>query len=95
MSGALPSLRARLARHVLVPLALVWLAGTMASVGVANLFTQRAFDRSLLDDAYAIAANVRQGGEGLELALSPHEVKALLFDQVETVYFAVLRSDGG
>ena len=52
MSGALPSLRARLARHVLVPLALVWLAGTMASVGVANLFTQRAFDRSLLDDAY-------------------------------------------
>ena len=35
MSGALPSLRARLARHVLVPLALVWLAGTMASVGVA------------------------------------------------------------
>ena len=94
MSGALPSLRARLARHVLVPLALVWLAGTMASVGVANLFTQRAFDRSLLDDAYAIAANVRQGGQGLELALSPREVKALLFDQVETVYFAVLRSDG-
>ncbi|UJB65862.1 sensor histidine kinase N-terminal domain-containing protein [Acidovorax sp. YS12] len=95
MSGAaLPSLRARLARHVLVPLALVWLAGTMASVGVANLFTQRAFDRSLLDDAYAIAANVRQGGQGLELALSPREVKALLFDHVDTVYFAVLRGDG-
>ena len=89
-----PSLRTRLLRHVLAPLALVWLVGTVASALLANGFTQRAFDRSLLDDAYAIAANVRQGQAGLEFPLSSREVKAVLFDQVETVYFAVLQADG-
>jgi len=93
-AAPLPSLRKRLLRHVLGPLALIWLVGTVASALLANGFTQRAFDRSLLDDAYAIAANVRQGPEGLEFALSSREVKAVLFDQVETVYFAVLRADG-
>mgnify|MGYP001388144249 CR=1 FL=1 len=89
-----PSLRTRLLRHVLAPLALIWLVGTVASALLANSFTQRAFDRSLLDDAYAIAANVRQGAGGLEFPLSSREVKAVLFDQLETVYFAVLREDG-
>ncbi|AVT11485.1 sensor histidine kinase [Paracidovorax avenae] len=89
-----PSLRARLLRHVLVPLALTWFAGTAISVLVANGFTQRAFDRALLDDAYAIAANVRIKGGALDLALSSRELKSVLFDQVETVYFAVLLPDG-
>lgn len=93
-AGAPPSLRTRLLRHVLGPLAFIWLVGTVASALLANSFTQRAFDRSLLDDAYAIAANVRQGPAGLEFPLSSREVKAVLFDQVETVYFAVLRGDG-
>jgi len=78
----------------LVPLALTWLAGTVLSVLLANGFTQRAFDRSLLDDAYAVAANVRADGPVLEFALTQREVKAVLFDKVETVYFAVLRPDG-
>ncbi len=89
-----PSLRARLLRHVLVPLALTWFAGTAISVLVANGFSQRAFDRALLDDAYAIAANVRIKGGALDLALTSRELKSVLFDQVETVYFAVLLPDG-
>lgn len=88
------SLRKRLLKHVLVPLALTWLAGTVLSVLLANGFTQRAFDRSLLDDAYAVAANVHADGLVLEFALTQREVKAVLFDKVETVYFAVLRPDG-
>ena len=59
----LPSLRTRLLRHVLAPLALTWLVGTAISVLVANGFVQRAFDRSILDDAYAVAANVRVEGD--------------------------------
>lgn len=89
-----PSLRARLLRHVLAPLVLTWFFGTAVSVLVANGFAQRAFDRALLDDAYAIAANVRVKGGALDLALSSRELKSVLFDQVETVYFAVLRPDG-
>jgi signal transduction histidine kinase len=89
-----PSLRTRLLRHVLAPLAITWCAGTAVSVLVANGFAQRAFDRALLDDAYAIAANVRIKGGVLDLPLSSRELKSVLFDQVETVYFAVLRPDG-
>ena len=89
-----PRLAARLLRHVLVPLALTWLAGTAVSAGIAYYFTQRAFDRSLLDDAALIAANVQRRGEGLELTLTTREVNRVLFDQVETTYFSVTQADG-
>ncbi len=89
-----PSLRSRLLRHVMWPLALTWVFGTAITAATANLFTQQAFDRSLLDDAYSVAANVRQRGEGLELMLTPREVSSVLFDQVETMHFAVMRPDG-
>ncbi|WP_325340572.1 sensor histidine kinase [Xylophilus sp.] len=90
----LPSLRSRLAQHVLVPLTLTWFAGTIVSVMLARAATERAFDRSLLDDAYAVAASVRLREQSLEFALTPREVRSVLFDQVETVYFSVLRADG-
>ncbi|QHJ01533.1 histidine kinase [Xylophilus rhododendri] len=90
----LPSLRTRVLQHVLVPLALAWLLGVLVSIGVATNFTQAAFDRALLDDAYSVAANVHTTGEELELGLSPREVGAVLFDQSERIYFAVLWPDG-
>ena len=90
----LPSLRTRLARHVLLPLALMWLAGTAITTNVAYFYAQQAFDRALLDDAYALAANVQAGPQGVQLKLTENELKALLFDQSESVFFAVLRADG-
>jgi two-component system sensor histidine kinase TctE len=92
--SAKPSLRSRLARHVLLPLVLTWALGTAVALSVANYFAGQAFDRSLLDDAYAVAASVRMGPAGPELSLSPREMGALLFDQSEAVYFAVLLPDG-
>ena len=95
MSAAgLPSLGARVLRHVMVPLALTWLTGTAVALGVAYLFTQKAFDRALLDDAYLLASNVRQDGQALVLTLTPREVNTVLFDQVETLFFSVTRPDG-
>jgi len=93
-SPGLPSLRTRVLQHVLVPLALAWLLGVVVSIAVAINFTQRAFDRALLDDAYSVAANVHTTGEELELGLTPREVGAVLFDQSERIYFAVLWPDG-
>ena len=90
----LPSLRTRLARHVLLPLGLVWLVGTAITTGVAYYYAQQAFDRGLLDDAYALAANVQTGPQGVQLKLTESELKALLFDQSESVFFAVRRFDG-
>jgi len=89
-----PSLRSRVTRHVVLPLVLMWALGTAVALSVANYFAGQAFDRSLLDDAYAVAANMRAGSDGPVLSLSPPEMGALLFDQSESMYFAVLRPDG-
>ncbi|WP_295856033.1 sensor histidine kinase [uncultured Xylophilus sp.] len=80
--------------HVLWPLAVAWLIGVVVSIAVAVNFTQRAFDRALLDDAYSVAGSVRSTGDSIDLALSPREVGAVLFDQSERIYFAVLWPDG-
>lgn len=90
----LATLRQRLLQHVLTPLFLVWCLGTALTVSIAHYFTLQAFDRALLDDAYALSAHVRlQNGEPT-LELSSRELASLLFDQSERVYFAVNRSDG-
>lgn len=78
----------------MVPLALTWLAGTLVALAIASFFTQQAFDRSLLDDAYLVAANVKLHDGKLELGLTPREVNTVLFDQVESVFFAVALPDG-
>ena len=94
-SGAgAPSLTARVLRRVLLPLGLTWLVGTAVALGVASHFTEQAFDRAMLDDAYSVSANVQAGERGIEFLLSPHEVNNVLFDQSEDVFFAVLRPDG-
>ena len=92
-----PSLRNRLLRHVLVPLAVTWLLGSALVVGIASYFAQQAFDRALLDDAYLVASHVRRvtGESGaLDLSLSAQEMSTVLFDQSESLYFAVLSPSG-
>lgn len=91
---AAPSLRSRLLRHVLLPLALTWLLGSALGIWQAHYFVRQAFDRALLDDAHALAASVRPTQGRLVLELTPAEIKTVLFDQVENVYFAVLDGDG-
>jgi two-component system, OmpR family, sensor histidine kinase TctE len=93
-ASRLPSLRLRVVNHVLWPLALTWMLGTSMTVGVAYYFAQQAFDRALLDDAHALAAQVKAHPEGLALELSNREMGAVLFDQSENVFFTVLRPDG-
>lgn len=78
----------------MAPLALTWLAGSALTLGIASFFTQQAFDRSLLDDAYLVATHVRLADGKLELSLTQREVGTVLFDQVETIFFAVVRADG-
>lgn len=89
-----PSLTQRVLRSVLLPLGLTWLIGTAVAIFIANVLTEQAFDHAMLDDAYSVSSNVQVSDDGIELLLSPREVTNVLFDQVETVYFAVLRSDG-
>ncbi|MEP6790692.1 MAG: sensor histidine kinase [Ramlibacter sp.] len=89
-----PSLRTVLARRVLVPLVLTWAVGTAVVLGVANHFAAEAFDRAMIDDAYALAANVHSTPSGPALNLTNGEMGALLYDQTESVYFAVFGPGG-
>lgn len=86
----LPSLRQQLVRRMLWPLALVWVLAAGITTWVANHFAQLAYDRSLLDDAYALAAHVLVRDGDVEVNLSSREMGGLLFDQSESVYFAVV-----
>ena len=98
MTPSRPSLRTRLLRHILAPLAGTWLLGSAIMLGMAMYFTQQAFDRSLVDDAYLVASHVQHSptaADGsLELSLSAQEMKTVLFDQSESLFFAVFRRDG-
>jgi two-component system sensor histidine kinase TctE len=80
--------------QVMLPLALTWLLGTLVAVSVAYVYTRQAFDQSMLDDAYAIAASVSERDGQLAFSLSAREVGQVLFDRAERVYFSVLRDDG-
>ncbi|HEY8049061.1 MAG TPA: sensor histidine kinase N-terminal domain-containing protein, partial [Ramlibacter sp.] len=92
--GGKPSLRRRLSQHVLVPLVLTWALGTAVVLAVAEHFAGQAFDRALLENGYALAARVKGTGNSLSLAITPEEMNTLLFDESETLYFAVRRPDG-
>ncbi|MEO8279962.1 MAG: sensor histidine kinase N-terminal domain-containing protein [Ideonella sp.] len=88
-----PSLRARLARHVLLPLALTWSLGAIVVTLVGYHFAAQAFDEALLDDAYTVAAHVHHDGQQFTLDLSPREIRTLLFDPNESMYFTVRGPD--
>ena len=90
-----PSLGSRVLRHVLVPLAVTWLVGAGVAVAVAHFFTQRAFDHSLLADAYLLAASVRVDRQAMQVTLSQGELATLLFDPVERTFYSVRGEHGG
>jgi two-component system sensor histidine kinase TctE len=93
-AGTKPSLRKRLSRQVLLALVVTWGLGSIVVLTVGGHFAAQAFDRALLDDAYALAAHVNERGASLALDLSRQELATLLFDQSETVYFAVYAPGG-
>jgi two-component system sensor histidine kinase TctE len=78
----------------MAPLVLTWIAGAVLALAVAHFFTQNAFDRSLLADAYLLASNVRQEGAVVRLALTPRELETILFDPVEQLHFSITVADG-
>jgi len=79
-------------------LALTWLLGSLLMLTIASYFTQQAYDRALLDDAYLVASHVRPTANDtesdIELSLSAQEMSTVLFDQSESLFFALLRKDG-
>ena len=90
----LPTLLSRLLRHVLMPLIWAGVLGAILVAIVARHFTSEAYDRSLLDDALMVAGHVGEREGELDFRLSPAEMKAVLFDQSEALYFAIYNGEG-
>ncbi len=94
----LPSLTSQLLKSLYIPLFLTWIIGTLVVVIVASYFTEQAYDRALLDDAYSVAShvtlNAAKSNEQLEIDLSANEMTTLLYDQSEIIYFQILNVDG-
>jgi two-component system sensor histidine kinase TctE len=90
------SLRTRLLQHILLPVALTWLLASLVVIAVASHFAQKAFDRSLLDDAYLLASRVSviKPNNALELNLSNQDLGTVLFDQSESIFFAIYDQQG-
>jgi len=97
-NNKLPSLTSQLLKSLYIPLFLTWIIGTLVVVIVASYFTEQAYDRALLDDAYSVAShvtlNAAKSNEQLEIDLSANEMTTLLFDQSEIIYFQILNVDG-
>lgn len=85
----LPTLLSRLLRHVLRPLFWAGIIGAVSVALVARHFTSEAYDRSLLDDALMVASHVHERDGELDFRLTPAEMKAVLFDQSESLFFAI------
>ena len=94
----LPSLTSQLLKSLYVPLFFTWIFGIVVVVAVATYFTEQAYDRALLDDAYSVARHVAVNNSKnsieLEIDLSANEMTTLLYDQSEIIYFQVLNTDG-
>ncbi|MDI9331754.1 MAG: sensor histidine kinase [Alphaproteobacteria bacterium] len=90
----LPTLLSRLLRHVLMPLMWAGVLGAVVVALVARHFTSQAYDRSLLDDALMVAGHVHDRHGELDFRLSPAEMKAVLFDQSESLFFAIYDGQG-
>lgn len=92
-AGNRASLQTRVLRHVLLSLGLTWMLGAAVVLAIGHFFTQRAFDRAVLDDAYLLASGVQLRGGQLHLALTPGEVRNVLFDQAEVILYSVRAED--
>lgn len=87
-----------LARRLLLPLAWIWLIGmATAVVGgfvIARDAAQRAFDRSLRDEASALAARVTWSDRGPLLDVSRQTLELLTWDSQDRNGFVMVDIDG-
>lgn len=89
-----PLLRTQLLTWLLVPLFLLLTADTFVSYWVALSFSQRAYDRSLVEIAREASLHLAGGPGGLVLDLPVEARRVLLTDPQDAVYLEVAAADG-
>src|SRR6476660_7617293 len=83
------SVRRRLLLFLIPSLLLLVVGAATLTYFVALHVATYAYDRSLLDPALDIAANITTDGNGTRLAMQEQAQQALLYDHEDTVVFQV------
>jgi two-component system sensor histidine kinase TctE len=89
-----PLLRTQLLTWLAVPLFLLLIADTFFSYWVALSFSQRAYDRSLVEIAREVSLHLKPANGGVALDLPPEAHRVLLSDPDDQVFFEVTTADG-
>lgn len=89
-----PLLRHQLLRWLLVPLSLLLTADAFFSYWMALGFSQRAYDRSLVELAREVSVHLLANGREPKLELPDAALKVLFTDPSDTLYYAITASDG-
>jgi two-component system sensor histidine kinase TctE len=89
-----PLLRTQLLTWLAVPLFLLLIADTFISYWVALSFSQRAYDRSLVEIAREVSLHLRPAGGSVTLDLPAEAHRVLFSDPVDRIYYEVTTADG-
>jgi len=89
-----PLLRTQLLTWLLLPLTLLLIADTFVSYWVSLRFSERAYDRALLEVAREVTLHVRGRDGTLAFDMPDAAQKVLFNDPTDTMYFTVTTSDG-
>lgn len=88
------SLRARLLRVLLPPVAVLLALGAVAAFVLAVESAGEAYDQALVDVGLALGERVRRAGDGYAFDLPSAAERALRVDRYDTIYFSVRAPDG-
>jgi two-component system sensor histidine kinase TctE len=88
------SLRRQLLVWLLLPLTLLWLAGAVAAYIQATNFARVTFDDALLDNAQALAGQVRTENDVVTVDLPQAAHRILHYDAYDRIYFQVRNMQG-
>ncbi len=89
-----PSLRQQLLTWLVIPLALLLVAGTLFSYWVALRSATITYDRALLDPALALAEHVDSENGNTVFDLPKVAQDVLRIDSYDRIYFSISRLDG-
>ena len=89
-----PQLRKQLLIWLIIPLSLLLSADALVSYWIALSFSQRAYDRSLMEIARDLSLHLRERDGRIELNLPDSARRILLTDPDDRVYFEVSADDG-
>src|SRR5689334_10519560 len=88
------SIRRRLLLYLIGTLLLVIAGVASVTYAVADRAANDAYDRSLLDPVLDIAEHLRVDESGAHVDLPTKALEALVYDQVDKLYYQVRTSDG-